>query len=237
MTPISRLHYEFIQESNRSDSQYLKNTSAAQRDFLFNKAIENLVQYYADFVEVNDTVRQYLREITIRGSEVKGALKGDYFIAKYPDNFLKPLKVFIEVGKTGCVENRKLLVRRLPSDKIDRALKNQNTKRLWDFEETFGQESSEGFEIYVSDLKPVRVVFDYVRKVKKVRGPEFENAEQYITTEGEAVTDNVDLELSHPDLVNKIISLAVLFGHRNMGNITDFKTRYESIVNLERLYS
>lgn len=237
MTSINRLHYDFINEGNRSDSKYLKKTSAVQRDYYFNKAIVNLVQFYADLVEANDTVRQYLREITVRDKVLKGVDQGERYVAEYPKDFLKPIKVYIEASKAGCTERRRLLVRRMPSDKIERALKNTNTKRFWDFEETFGLESDKGFEIYQGDTKAERVVLDYIRKVKEVQGPEFEHAESYINAEGSKVTTNVDLELSHPDFVAKIGSLAVLFAHRDLGNITDYQTRYQSIVQFERVFN
>lgn len=237
MTSVNSLHYEFILEANRSDSQYLKKTSAVQRDYLLNKAVVDLIQFYGDLVETNDTVRQYLREIIVRDTVLKGVSGPERYVAELPKNFLKPLKVYVEVNKTGCIETRRLLVRRLPSDKIERALKNVNANRFWDFEETFGLESDKGFEIYHGGLIVKKAVLDYLRTVPLVKGPEFEDAERYINTEGQVETNNVNLELSHPDLVKKIVSLAVLFGHRNLGNTTEFRSRYESIVNLERVFN
>lgn len=238
MTSVNRLHYDFIQEANRTDSQYLKKTTAVQRDFYLNKAKDNLLQYYAEFVEREDLVRQYLREVTVRDVVLKGVDQGEKYIATYPANFLKPVKVYAIAGHIGCSGiERRLLIRRLPSDKIERALKNENTKRAWDFEETFGLESDKGFEVYQLDTKIERVVLDYVRKVKDVAGANFENAEQYINAEGQAVTGNVDLELTHPDFVAKMVSLAVLLAHRSLGNMTDFASRYQTIVNIERTFN
>lgn len=237
MTSVNRLHYDFIQEANRTDSQYLKKTTAVQRDFFLNKAKDNLLQYYAELVEVNDIVRQYLREVTVRDKVLTGQDKQERYLALYPDNLLKPIKVYAMASMPGCTNQRRLLIRRMPSDKIERALKNTNTNRFWDFEETFGLESDKGFEVYQGNTKIERVVLDYIRKVKDVAGPEFEDAERYISPEGNAVTGNVDLELSHPDFVAKMVSLAVLFAHRSLGNMTDFQSRYQTIVNIERVFN
>lgn len=235
MTSVNRLHYDFIQEANRTDSQYLKHTSAVQRDFFLNKAKDNILQYYAEMVERDDMVRQYLREITVRDKVLTGEDREERYVAAYPGDMLKPMKVYAIASRPGCTDQRRLLIRRMSSDKIERALKNVHTNRFWDFEETFGFESDKGFEVYQGDTKIERVVLDYVRKVKNVAGPEFENAEMYISPEGEAVTGNVDLELSHPDLVAKLVSLAVLFAHRSLGNLTDFQLRYQTILNIERV--
>lgn len=238
MTSVNRLHYDFIQLANRTDSQYLKKTSAVQRDFFLNKAKDNLLQFYAELVETQDIVRQYLREIIVRDKVLEGVDRGERYVANYPDNLLKPIKVYAEVSKLNCTQKRRLLIRRLPSDKIERALKNPHANRFWDFEETFGLESEKGFEVYQErGTKVEKVVLDYVRKVADVAGPEFEDAEKYISPEGNAVTGNVDLELSHPDLVAKIVSLAVLFAHQSLGNLTDFQSRYQTIVNLERSFN
>lgn len=238
MTSVNRLHYDFIQLANRTDSQYLKNMRAVQRDFFLNKAKDNILQFYAELLETSDIVRQYLREVTVRDRVMTGQDKGERYVALYPLDVLKPLKVYAEAEREGCGnEQRRLIIRRLPSDKIERALKNVNARRFWDFEETFGLESDKGFEVYQGDTKIVRVVMDYVRKVKDVAGPDFEDAERYISPEGHAVTGNVDLELTHPDLVPKIVSLAVLFAHQSLGNMTDFQSRYQTIVNVERVFN
>lgn len=237
MTPVNRLHYDFIQEANRTDSQYLKRMSAVQRDFFLNKAKDNLVQYYAELVEANDIVRQYLREIVVRDRALKGSSGKERYVATFPADMLKPIKLYAVASKKGCPDKRRLLVRRLSSDKIERALKNPHATRFWDFEETFGLESDKGFEIYQGDTIIESVVLDYVRKVKDVAGPEFENAERYIDPQGKPVAGNVDLELTHPDLVAKIVSLAVLFAHRSQGNMTDFQSRYQTIVNIERVFN
>lgn len=238
MTSVNRLHYDFIQLANRTDSEYLKSTTAVQRDFFLNKAKDNILQHYAELFEKEDIVRQYLREITVRDRVMTGQDKGERYVAIYPLDMLKPVKVYAEATKVGCLnQQRRLIIRRLPSDKIERALKNVNARRFWDFEETFGLESERGLEVYQGDTQVQRVVLDYVRKVRNVAGPEFEDAEKYISPEGNAVSGNVDLELSHPDLVSKMVSLAVLFAHQSLGNLTDFQSRYQTILNIERVFN
>ncbi len=237
MTSVNWLHYNFIQEAHRTDSSALGNLSVAQRDHFLNAAKDNLLEFYADLVETEDLVRQFLREVTKRDITLKGEDKGEKYIADYPEDFLKPLKIYAVAGKEGCIETRRLKVRRLSSDKIERALSNSNTRRFWDFEETFGLESDKGFEIYQGDTKIEKAVLDYVRKVKDVQGPDFEDAEQYISAEGEAISTNVNLEISHKGFAHRVVLLGVLLAHRALGNVQDFSTRYQTIVNLERVFN
>jgi hypothetical protein len=234
MIPVEYFHNGFLQQSNYTDSQYLAEMSVAERDYYFNRAKNTLIEYWVNLAENNEFIRQQLRQITIRDEELVGKKKGDKYIATYPKDILKPLKTYAIAAKKTCGD-RRLVIRRLQSDKIERALKNPNSNRFWDFEETIGVEQSDGFAVYTGGLTIKKIVMDYIRKVPDLSAPYLEKYETYVKfSGGNPVTTNFEIDSTY--LADKIISLAVLFAQRDRGQVQEYNTQLQTILNVERVF-
>jgi hypothetical protein len=234
MIPVEYFHNGFLQQSNYTDSQYLAEMSVAERDYYFNRAKNTLIEYWVNLAENNEFIRQQLRQITIRDEELVGKKKGDKYIATYPKDILKPLKTYAVATKKTCGD-RRLVIRRLQSDKIERALKNPNSNRFWDFEETIGVEQSDGFAVYTGGLTIKKIVMDYIRKVPDLSAPYLEKYETYVKfSGGSPVTTNFEIDSTY--LADKIISLAVLFAQRDRGQVQEYQTQLQTILNVERVF-
>jgi hypothetical protein len=234
MIPVEYFHNGFLQQSNYTDSQYLAEMSVAERDYYFNRAKNTLIEYWVNLAENNEFIRQQLRQITIRDEELVGKKKGDKYIATYPKDILKPLKTYAVATKKTCGD-RRLVIRRLQSDKIERALKNPNSNRFWDFEETIGVEQSDGFAVYTGGLTIKKIVMDYIRKVPDLSAPNLEKYETYVKfSGGSPVTTNFEIDSTY--LADKIISLAVLFAQRDRGQVQEYQTQLQTILNVERVF-
>jgi hypothetical protein len=234
MIPVEYFHNGFLQQSNYTDSQYLAEMSVAERDYYFNRAKNTLIEYWVNLAENNEFIRQQLRQITIRDEELVGKKKGDKYIATYPKDILKPLKTYAIAAKKTCGD-RRLVIRRLQSDKIERALKNPNSNRFWDFEETIGVEQSDGFAVYTGGLTIKKIVMDYIRKVPDLSAPYLEKYETYVKfSGGSPVTTNFEIDSTY--LADKIISLAVLFAQRDRGQVQEYQTQLQTILNVERVF-
>jgi hypothetical protein len=234
MIPVEYFHNGFLQQSNYTDSQYLAEMSVAERDYYFNRAKNTLIEYWVNLAENNEFIRQQLRQITIRDEELVGKKKGDKYIATYPKDILKPLKTYAIAAKKTCGD-RRLVIRRLQSDKIERALKNPNSNRFWDFEETIGVEQSDGFAVYTGGLTIKKIVMDYIRKVPDLSAPYLEKYETYVKfSGGSPVTTNFEIDSTY--LADKIISLAVLFAQRDRGQVQEYQTQLQTILNVDRVF-
>jgi hypothetical protein len=234
MIPVEYFHNGFLQQSNYTDSQYLAEMSVAERDYYFNRAKNTLIEYWVNLAENNEFIRQQLRQITIRDEELVGKKKGDKYIATYPKDILKPLKTYAIAAKKTCGD-RRLVIRRLQSDKIERALKNPNSNRFWEFEETIGVEQSDGFAVYTGGLTIKKIVMDYIRKVPDLSAPYLEKYETYVKfSGGNPVTTNFEIDSTY--LADKIISLAVLFAQRDRGQVQEYNTQLQTILNVERVF-
>jgi hypothetical protein len=234
MIPIEALHNGFLQEANYTNSKYLQELSAAQIDFYLNRAKNNLIEYWANLAENNDFVRQQLRQVTIRDKVLEGTVKGDKYIATYPEDILKPLKVYAMASKKSC-SDRRLVVRRLPSHKIERALKNPNLNRFWDFEETIGQEQSDGFSVYTGGLTIKHLVMDYIRKIPDVCGVHLENYEKYIKFSG-GTPQVANFEIDSTYLADKVVALAVLYAKRDSQDVPNFQSQFQTIAQIDRIF-
>lgn len=234
MILVDTLHLDFTQQANHTASEKLAELSKAQIDYYLNKAKNLFYEMLAGKVETNDLARQYLKPLIVRDKKLEGTSGQEKFVTKYPKDFYKPLKVFAKAKRGNCPE-RRLIVRRPVSDKIERGLKNPNINRFWDFEETFAIESSNGLEIYQGDMTFTGVYLDYLKILPDVAGPELENAEEYITANGEAITTNINLEVEDKGFAHKIVSLAVLLAQRDYGHIQDFEMKMATITNIERI--
>lgn len=227
------LQNAFLQQGNYTDSKYLQELSAIQIDFYLNKAKNLLLEHWAGLAENNDSAKQHLRQVTERGVNLTTQLVGDKFIGTYPNDFFKPLKAVL-FAKLGNCPERRLEVRRLPSDKIENALKDPNIQRFWDFEQTFGEESSKGFEVYVTGLTPTRLVLDYIRKIPDVACPQCEKAEQYVPFQGGQPISQ-DLEIDSVFFAEKMVSLAVFFAQKDHGDQKS-QVDLQSIINVEKVF-
>lgn len=235
MIPANQLQLDFIQQAHHTGSEANQELSLAQRDYYINKAKNYLYELYAGHVENNDLLRQYLRPLIVRGEKLNGKVSGDKYEVTYPGSFYKLLKISTALKKGKC-PSRDIIIRRPSSDKIDRARKNPNISRVWDFEETIGIENKEGFEFYHAGLGVEKVELDYLKKLPDVASPEYENSETYITSDGTPVTVNADLQIDDPAFAQKIVAAAVLFAARDYGNIPDFESRLATIANIERVF-
>jgi hypothetical protein len=232
--PVEYLHNGFLQEGNYTDSAYLTELSKAQIDFYLNRAKNTLLEYWTNLAENNDFVRQQLRQVVIRDVELKGSVKGDKYICTYPEDILKPLKVYA-IAKKGKCKERRLIVRRFPSQKIERALKNPKLSRFWDFEETIATEQSDGYAIYHGGLTITKAVMDYVRKVPDVCGVHLENYESYIKfSGGKPETQNFLIDSTY--LADKVIALAVLYAKRDYRELQDYQTQLQVILQIDRIF-
>lgn len=236
MYPVSKLHDAVLQHANHTNSEYLNELSVAQRDFYLNRGKDIVFEWLTSQDETNDTVRRYLAELTIRDKELETTVSGDKVGAKFPVDFFKHKALYALASRPGCPQVRRLLVRRPTSEKLQRALRNPNSKKIWDFEETFAIEGSEGLTVYTEPGVTLQVFLDYIRRLKDVAYPGgVREGRQYIGADGKAVTQNQDLEIDSAFFHNKMVAMAVLLIHRDYTNVQDFQTQRDLILSFDRI--
>lgn len=235
MIPATSCHYAFLQQGDMTDSKYIKDLSAVQRDYYINRSKDLIIEIYSKLAENNSTIADYLLDLTIREIKLSTTLQSDKVLAEYPEDYYHTLSIYVDARKKDCEGVRRFPIRRPTSDKLQRALKNSNVKRFWDFEETLAIQSNKGFQVYTEPDLTYDVFLDYIRKVPDIQTPRFEGAEKYIDSAGNVVTQNKDLEIDNIDLFHKIIAVAALLSKRDRNLVTDYELQLKTLINLDKI--
>jgi hypothetical protein len=235
MISIAKLHYGFLQESNHTNSQYLKKLFVAQIDYYLNRGKSLVQKHLATLDENNATNREFLRSLVIRNTKLELEDKGQFYIAKLPENFYKEKSLYVIASKEGCDNPRRFRVRRPTSEKLQSGLKNSNANRFWDFEATFSIETAEGIEVYKEPGLAYEVYLDYIRKIPDVAYPKGETTKKYVNPDGEVVLNNVDLDIDNEDVANMIVRMAVLEALKDYSLVQNYQAQRDFILQIDRL--
>lgn len=236
MIPVSRLHHSFLQQANHTDSEYLSQLSVAQRDYYLNRGKDIVFEWLTSQDETNDTVRRYLAELTVRGQQLTSkVLDTREYEASYPEDFFKQKALYAKATRTGCPTSRDIIIRRPTSEKLRRALKNPNSSRIWDFEETFAIEGERGLQVYTEPGVALDIRMDYIRRLPDVAWPSgVQDGKAYIGPDGTQVTQDRNLEIDNVFFHNKMVNMAVLLAKRDLGNIQDYQSQRDIILSFDR---
>ena len=234
----TRFHTSFLEKANHSNSEYLQRLDTAQRDLLFNEALDIVIEALVKRTEIDSEVRNHLRLLEKKRVELNKVDSNEEFdVFAYPDGFYKRLRQEAIASKECCQNHkRNLVVRVFNSDEINEARKNTNWKPSWDYEQTFADEAEKGLYVWHDGQFNIdQVYIDYFRKPKEIQAPSFESCGYYINSDGEQVSNDVDFEIDSTYLYRKIVDIAVLLAMRNNNEINNFKTQAETILFKEKL--
>ena len=234
----SRFHTSFLEKANHSNSEYLKRLDTAQRDLLFNEALDIVIERLVTRAETDSEVRNHLRQLEKKRVElVKSDSNEEFDVFSYPVGFYKRLRQEAIASKECCQNyNRNLIVRVFNTDEINEARKNTNWKPSWDYEQTFADEGEGGLYVWHDgEFNIDKVYIDYIRKPKEIQAPSFESCGYYINSDGEQVSNDVDFEIDSTYLYRKIVDIAVVLAMRNNNEINNFQSQVETIMFKEKL--
>lgn len=235
MILVNDLHYALLQQGDATNSKYLTELTTVQRDYYLNRAVKAILEIHSKEAEKNSSYADYLIDVTVNDVKLKATLNGDHFLAEYPEDYYHTLGIYVDATKKGCSGTRRFPVRRPPTDKLRRALKNANVKRFWDFEETIARQVNKGYQVFTEPNLEYDIYLDYIKKIPDVAAPEFEDTEKYIDASGNELTQNVNLEINNRDLFHKIVSVAALLTKRDRGLAQDYEMQFKTLVSLDRL--
>lgn len=237
MTPVSSLHYGILQQANHTDSEYLNELKAPQRDYYLNKAKDIIKEWLSIQDEANDTIRRHLEELVIRGKKLEYTRTGNIYVAKYPADFYKQKALYASASVTGCELVKKITIQRPTSEKFQRVSENANTRRIWDFQRTYAQEASDGIHVLSEPGVNLDIYIDYIRNIPDVAYPSGASSGSYIGPTGEKVTEDKNLDINSTFFKQAVIDLAVLEIKRDYSKIPDqeYRAQRAFILSTERI--
>lgn len=240
MIKATEFHYEFLKQVNRVNSDYNKSISVAARDTYFNHAIDVVLENFYSVAETNSTVRNHLRQLEKKKVKLNLVKKDDECcVYEYPSDFYRLLRQKAVMCTDLCDEPRDIIIHAIQSDDIAESIKDPYWEPSFEWEETFGEEGSDGFYVYKKkehDIKEVMV--DYMKKPSKVAAPSLLDCEpkSYINSKGELISADKDFDVDSTFLWRKIVDVAVLYALRDLGQIDDFSAKMKEILFVDKLY-
>lgn len=235
MVPVSSLQYDFLQQANHTNSEYLKQTDVVQIDFYLNRAKDSVIEWLTSADENNDTIRKHLTQLVVRDKLLQGSSQDNKVIVSYPADYYKHKSLYVIANRTGCDIPRRFVVRRPSSEKVQRALKNTNAIRYWDFEETFAQEAGDGLHVYKDTNLTYEVYLDYIKTVPDMYWVSGLNGKPYINSGGQVVQQDSNLILDDDFFKRKIVNLAVLEVKKDYANFQDYQVQKDFILSIDRI--
>lgn len=231
-----KLHYEVRRKLNRLNSDFYTSITTVDLDAIINEAKDLVYENYAAVIEENTTVRNHLRQLEKKNQPLSPAESTTgYSYYKYPKNFYRLMRQVVQAVRAGC-DSRELIVRMIQTDDLSDTLKDSYRQPSFDYEETIGDDASDGLIIYKRDFELGKVTIDYLVKLPDIAAPSLVTGGQYRNSNGDLVTEDADLLVDSTYLWRKIVDVAVLVAQRDVNSQLDFELQLKKILALDKLY-
>lgn len=240
MIKATEFHHEFLKQVNRVNSDYNKRFSVSTRDSYFNHAAEVVLENFYAVAEINSTVRNHLRPLEVKKKKLECKERDEKCcVAEYPEDYYRSLRITAIMCDECCDEEKEIQVHTVQSSKITGSLNDPYWEPSYEWGETVGDESSEGYHVYKKPDQTVKCVYmDYMRKPGKICAPSLLACEPpcYVDSAGVKQCEDKDFNVDSTFLWRKIVDVSVLYALRDLGQLDDFEAKMKEILFVDRLY-
>lgn len=238
----NKLVYDFQRKLNATVSSRNKNYRIVDIVSYLNEGLEIWYENKVFAAETNDKIKHDLRQFVVPKAELTcEEVDCDCCLAKFPDNYYKTLDIEVKVCNEECCPGIKKSICPKNPQFDD---KNTNRKKgHWgaDFkwEQLLYKEVSEGILIYhEGEMDVTSVCIDYYKKPQKIQAPELVDCSEnsYLDWDNKLITINADFEVDSTFGNRQVSDIAVLNAERDSGNIQQYQTQLQKILQLDTLY-
>lgn len=233
MIPSSRLIYEFDRRFDKFKSEYNKNLRLEDKLSILNEAQTMLFKGRAKQAEKNSEFRDSMRYLEEKEVALEFEDKGSFSIAKLPNDYYKLLRKRLIASKVDCEEKELVLVI-LDTNDLNFARKSPFFKSSFEWEHCLCDEGSKGLYIFhEGDFDIKSVLIDYYRRPLEIHCPSMSSKKEYVSWDGKLIRKDQGAELE--DNLEEIINIAILIARADLGDVQDYKTKLDQIINVEKL--
>lgn len=233
MITATRLIYEFDRKYDRFKSQYKKNLDLVSKLNLLNEAQTIVFKAKAKVAEGNTKLRNELRFLEEKEVSLKLDHKGKYSIAEFPEDYYMFLRKKVFANKNTCGE-KELVVTMFDTNDLNLARKHPFFKSSYEWEHCLADEGRKGLYLFhEGDFEISEVVVDYYRVPKELHAASLKEEKQYVSWDGELITRDQGSELE--ENLREIVDTAILIARADLGDIQDYKTKLDQIINVEKI--
>lgn len=230
-----RLFYEFDRRFHHRNSSYSKALSAED---VCSFLTEGLMIYFENRVAVAETsslVQNDLRNYEVKEVELPIVKEEkDFVVASYMDNHYQLLNQKACASKEGCPSGD-IGIRIFQSDDKRSALVNEMMKPSFEWRETVGEEGEDGLYVWHNrEFKIDKILVDYYRKPEDIHVPSMKEG-TYVDWNGVVRTEDTVLDMP-TYAFRKIVDIAILCATRDIGDLKDFQSQINKIVNTDKIH-
>ena len=232
MYSIRNAHFGFKQRANKIDG--LRNSS-----FLIPHIDEQIQQRYLIWLETicnelesNQKRRDDIRQLEILNTDLKLIKEKDYYYVELPENYYRYLESTSSIKTTTC-KSKKIKNSVIQKDDRYNELMFESS---YPFERVNIDISANKIYIYPKDFEATEFFLSYIRKPKRPSNPiDFINGKgKYNHPDGTPAIQQ-DIEVDSTFQVEKILDIAALLALRDVGNVIDFETQLNKILQISKI--
>ena len=238
----NKLVYDFQRKLNATNSGRNKNYRIVDIVSYLNEALEIWYENKVFAAETNDKIKHDLRQFVVPKHELKcEEVDCDCCLAKFPENYYKTLDIEVKVCNDECCPGIKKSICPINPqfDDKNKARKNSVWEADFKWEQLLFKEVSEGILIYhEGEMEVEGVCIDYYKKPRYIQAPELVECTEskYLDWDSNLITINSDFEVDSTFGNRQLTDIAVLNAERDSGNIQQYQTQLQKILQLDALY-
>ena len=231
MIAATELHYEFRKKFNRGDKEFNVNIFVPDVDSYLNEAQELWFKNRVVAAQTNSEVRNDLRQFEVKAKKIKAKrVDAETYEVEYPEAFYKLLRAEALATKKPCGDKR-LKVHIFQADDLNESLRDPNWEPSYEFEETLGDEYSNGLTLYAKDDFTIKEgILTFYRKPAKIAAPSLVEGESYVNSAGKKVDRDQGFEVTSTYAYRNVVDMAVLMALRDYNLIQDYQTQLDKIL-------
>lgn len=235
-----KLVYDFSRKFDALISGSKRGMPVVDKIAYLNEAQEIWFRAVTKIAETDNQIRQDLSKLEVKNVELGLQDKETYTIAQFPKNMFKRLNQRAIVCNEKCCPGfeKEITLTFSQSDDLHEDRLNEFRKADFAWEQLPVDEGSEGLYLYHDkEMEVKKVVIDYYRNPQEIHAPSLVICEGpgYYDYCGIKITKDSDFELDCRYLDNKIVDIAVLLAKRDKGELQDFNTRLQSLLQLDSI--
>lgn len=235
-----KLVYDFSRKFDALISGTKRNMPVVDKIAYLNEAQEIWFRAVTKIAETDNQIRQDLSSLEVKNEELVLSPQDKYTIARFPKNMFKRLNQRAIVSCKSCCPGfkKEITLTFSQADDIHEDRLNEFRKADFAWEQLPVDEGSEGLYLYHDgEMEIEKVIIDYYRNPTQIHAPSLVicDGPGYYDYCGIKITADQDFEIDSRYLDNKIVDIAVLLAKRDKGELQDFNSRLQSLLQLDSI--
>ncbi len=231
------IHSEFRNRVNRFNISEDTYPTAEKIDSVVNYAKEVWYNNRIKNIEIDANAREELRNFEKSNVKLDLIDKGDFVIAKLPEDYYQKNYFKVKATKDVCPDCEKFLTPvTVKGGDFNYAIKDPDRKSSFEFEEILYDEKQDGVYFYLNRCcKILQINLDYFIKIKDIQCPSMLKGLDYIKPNGSIAKRNIGLPDFNLNSLNEILDIAAYTFLTRVNDVPEVTLQFNLIKNKYKL--